>query len=115
MSGVEARIERSAGDLVVDGLALEDIAASLPKGEARNRIKRIAEEVLDEAVEVEDVALDVASAKQTLTLGREKTPNRTLRDRDRRLEMLKELSAARCKTKAHEERELIEGRVTVAA
>jgi hypothetical protein len=92
MTNVHTRIEQSSDRLVKGGLKLKDILADgrIDDGEICD-LRELADELLLEAVEVEDVALDIVAAKQTLTIGRKNSPNRSLRDRDQRIELLKSL------------------------
>ncbi len=92
---MSTRIERCADQLVTSGLALTGIVADAQvDGDEVKQLADIGDQILRVAVEVEDLALDIATAKQVLTLGRGETPNRVLRDRDSRIELLKSLHAS---------------------
>jgi hypothetical protein len=96
VANVRARIERSSDRLVGAGLRLKEMLADgrIDERELRE-LPEMAQALLDEAVEVGDVAEDIAFAKQALNLGRKKTPNRTLRERDQQIELLKNLRRRR--------------------
>ena len=98
MANMHTRIERSSDRLVMTGLRLKEILADGRIDDVElAELPDIAEALLNEAVEVEDVAADIACAKQMLTLGRQQAPNRPLTERIRRVDMLREMHEAKKK------------------
>lgn len=91
---VNTRIDQTADRLVSKGLRLKDMLKDgrIDPDEVRE-LCDMSEELIDIADDVEDVALDVQAAKQCLTVGRERTPNRHLQDRSKRLDDLREQRA----------------------
>jgi hypothetical protein len=76
---VMSRVDRAGLRLTEIGLDLREmIADGVIDQQEIEQLQRLAGDVLDVAVEVEDVSLDVECARQVLRLGRPRTPNRDL-------------------------------------
>src|SRR4051812_41336908 len=87
---ISSKIDRIGDRMVERGLRLKEMAADgrIDQDELRELLG-IAEDELDEAVEVESVGLDIQEATQILRLGSENSPERRLQDRRKRLEELR--------------------------
>jgi hypothetical protein len=82
MSRVTQKIDRTGEKLVRIGWEIRDMAADgVIDAEELKRLIQRAEDVVDLAADVEDITLDIKLACQTLTLGRERVPDRHLRER----------------------------------
>lgn len=76
---VMSRIDQAGLRLTEIGLDLQAMVADgvIDPQEIR-KLQERADDLLEEAVEIEDVALDVECARQVLRIGRTRTPNREL-------------------------------------
>lgn len=82
MSRVTQKIDRAGERLVRIGWEIREMASDgVIDTEELKRLLMRADDVVDVAADVEDVTLDIKLACQTLTLGRERVPDRHLRER----------------------------------
>ena len=101
MSGVLIKAEQVSQQLIERGKAIQTlgeevrrmIADGVVDDEELSRLFRVADEaedlgwqVEDTALDVQDVAADILDAKQTLTIGRNATPNQHLREHCREID-----------------------------
>lgn len=87
---ISTKIDRIGDRMVNRGLRLKEMARDGRIDVAElGELLDIADEELDESVEVESIGLDIQEATQILRLGSENSPERRLQDRRKRLEALK--------------------------
>lgn len=82
MSNTTAKIDMAGLRLVDIGLEIREMASDgvIDAGELKRLLAR-ADDVVNVAADVEDVAVDIALVRQILKLGRERSPDRHLRER----------------------------------
>lgn len=87
---ISTKIDRIGDRMVERGLRLKEMAADgrIDQDELIELLE-LADDELDESVEVESIGLDIQEATQILRLGSENSPERRLQDRRKRLEALK--------------------------
>lgn len=100
---ISTKIDRIGDRMVERGLRLKEMAADgrIDEGELCELLG-IADEELDESVEVESIGIDIQEATQILRLGAENSPERRLQDRRRRLDVLKMQRASQFKLRAYQ-------------